>query len=209
MCHRGYWQREVEQNSPEALVSAIKSGFSVELDFWNLAGGLVVSHDPPMGGEPGLVELLVEMLSVCSDESTIALNVKSSAMCSQLSRHGDFFRHPSLLFFDQPVYESLQYHDSGFSIALRMSDFEIPPMRLLDALPEPRSFWLDGLQSDWWLASPIDNSLLATSRFYVVSPEIHGRSPDEVWTWFKAGVAVGWDLVLCTDLPEDASRLLP
>ena len=61
LAHRGLWTIENEKNTIEALRNALEEGFGIETDIRDCCGEIVISHNPPKGNEPRLVDILCEL----------------------------------------------------------------------------------------------------------------------------------------------------
>jgi hypothetical protein len=68
-----------------------------------------------------------------------------------------------------------------------------------------QGIWLDAFESDWYQASDVAVWLKRGKRVCVVSPELHGRDPAEVWNRLRPLVDET-HLTLCTDHPEKAQE---
>jgi hypothetical protein len=89
----------------------------------------------------------------------------------------------------------------------RWSDLEPDPV-LAD---RTAGLWLDAFDDDlWWSPDRLADHLDAGRGVVMVSPELHGRRPDELWDRL-AGLELASHpgLALCTDEPDTAERRLP
>jgi hypothetical protein len=69
-----------------------------------------------------------------------------------------------------------------------------------------RGVWLDCFEGIWFTPSTVETFLRDGKRVAIVSPELHGRDPMELWTALKKSpVASHPGLMLCTDVPESAT----
>lgn len=204
LAHRGLWQKLEEQNSPVALLDALTEGFGIETDIRDLDGEVVIGHDPAFSGAPGFRNFLEDAFAAgVSADALVALNVKSDGLLSLECMN--VLRQSTLhyFFFDMSFPQVLQYSRKREPVALRVSEFEDPPVELTERLGIKGRFWLDSFESDWWLTSQTIQDLCRRYPVTVVSPEIHGRDPKAAWEWFAAGLNAGLRLSLCTDRPFD------
>lgn len=202
LAHRGLWHAAVERNSEEALQGSLRAGFGVETDIRDDGRGtLVISHDMPLGGEPAL-KMLVD--GAAGTGLPLAINVKADGLAAAL---GDTFTGTGIdwFAFDMSVPEMLRYEQAGLPFFTRHSDVEPEPIGYRDAA----GVWLDAFHSDWFDADVIHRHLDAGKRVAAVSPELHGRPVDDVWSWLTSvRCADDQDLMICTDHPNRLSRIL-
>lgn len=207
MAHRGLISESAGENSLEALLAALRSGLSVELDIRDQQGEIYISHDPPSAGESvRLVEFLEPALELLPPGSRqrVALNVKSDGLVELLVPMKDLLSNEAVFFFDMSVPQVAPYLNSGVPVALRVSEVENPSLLsgLLGNWPNPHVFWCDSLGNDWQRIRKAWQGV--RGQRVIVSPELHGRKVEPVWRWFKRQVESGADLVLCTDLIAEA-----
>jgi hypothetical protein len=201
LAHRGLWREPAEKNTSAALSESLRLGFGVETDVRDAERSLVISHDPPAGGESTLTQLLAEYRGT---GLPLAVNVKADGLSESLAGHFsgtgiDWFA------FDMSVPEMLRYAKAGLPYFTRHSDVEPDPIGYADAA----GVWLDAFGADWFGPHVVRAHLDAGKRVAVVSPELHGRAPERVWEWL---CATDWpedgDLMVCSDHPERLSYLL-
>lgn len=202
VAHRGLWVDPDEANTPAALREALRAGFGIETDIRDRNGKVVVSHDPPLNRSA----LFSELIRDWTDEGIVgdqcfALNVKSDGLVPMMGEIEELLKGRNYFFFDMSFPQLLAYSRAGFPISLRVSELEPAPVDLTRELGVAENYLLDGFASDWWIAKDAMDDLVSRSQVTVISPEIHGRQPYEVWDWFIQKLNEGCDLYLCTDLP--------
>lgn len=199
LCHRGLWTDPEAKNSRAAIEDAAHSGYGTETDVRDLSGRLVISHDPPRGGELPLDAVL----KVYDDRDlTLALNIKADGLCQMVSESLASCQIPWFA-FDMSVPEMVRYAAQGVPFFTRHSDREPDPI-LYEAA---EGVWLDGFETDWYDDSFIKNHLSNGKSVCVVSPELHGRDPSAVWKMMKKfRNAPG--LMLCTDYIDRAKEVI-
>src|SRR4051812_33140333 len=79
LSHRGYWTTTAEQNTPAAFERSFRLGFGTETDIRDLAGQLVVAHDPP-GPDALSAEVLFGLYRDIGADVPLALNVKADGL---------------------------------------------------------------------------------------------------------------------------------
>lgn len=200
LAHRGLWRVPAEHNTLEAFDLALKEGFGIELDVRDAAGRLVVSHDPPLGAPLPLEEVFRRIAqSVIRQQVWLALNIKSDGLerflCTALS---DWSLLDRSFVFDLSVPSMIAFYRMGrVRMATRCSDCEPQP-----ALTDYCSHvWIDGFERDWERLEYFSGILFRDKTLVFVSPELHGRDPEPLWTRLRES---SLEFLLCTDRPHAA-----
>ena len=95
----------------------------------------------------------------------------------------------------------LSYRAAGLVFFTRQSEYEKVPLLYEDAT----GIWLDSFINDDWInADLIQKHFDAGKKVCIVSPELHGRSPFELWKKIKPVDSP--NLFLCTDLFQKAEE---
>lgn len=178
-------------------------GFGTETDIRDSSGELVVSHDMPIGGEMSFDSLL-RMASECSltmkKKLPLALNVKADGLGLKLFQAIASYDNLDCFVFDMSVPDMRTYLKLGVPTFTRMSEVERDPVWLGQA----SGVWLDAFESEWYDNAVVLGLLKQGKRVCIVSPELHGRPHQVHWQQLRA-LAAEPELMLCTDLPEDAA----
>jgi hypothetical protein len=198
LSHRGHWTDFAEKNRAIAFGRSFDRGFGTETDIRERNGDLVLSHDMP--GQDVL--RLADMLDILGRRDLpLALNIKSDGLArvlqSQLRARGlsQWFT------FDMSVPEAVTQIRLGMPVFTRASEYERQPVLYDQAI----GVWLDAFVSEWYSAADIQGFLQDGKRVAIVSPELHGRPHLPLWQRLLAARLKGNpELMLCTDLPEDA-----
>jgi glycerophosphoryl diester phosphodiesterase len=203
LSHRGHWRARAERNTPAALARSFEGGFGTETDLRDLAGRLVVAHDPP-GPEAPPAEELFALHARLGPALPLALNVKADGLQALVTAMLARFAVQDAFVFDMSIPDTVQWLKTEVPVFVRHSDVE-PEPPLLD---RASGVWLDGFAADWWEAATIRRHLDAGRRLCVVSPELHGRPHLPIWEKLAAaGLDAAEGLMLCTDHPTEARRL--
>jgi glycerophosphoryl diester phosphodiesterase len=199
--HRGYWRDPEEKNTVDAFRRSFEKGFGVETDVRDLAGDLVVSHDPPKAGALTFRDFL-ELHGLYGGSLPLALNIKADGLQVWIKRLLEQYSVKDYFVFDMSVPDMIGYRDTMIPYFTRISEYEIDPVLLEDA----HGVWLDGFNADWFSIGEISSLLTRGKRVCVVSSELHGRAHLKLWRMLKE-VDDGSDgsLMLCTDLVGEAS----
>lgn len=200
LAHRGLWEVRAAMNTPDALVQAAISGFSIETDLRDSQGTLLISHDPPSsGGRYTSASDLLPQIVQSRSRGTLALNVKADGLVQLAQPIQAHLSNWNVFYFDMSWPQTLSFVRSGLPVALRVSEYEPLNHSLFARLGIPVRVWLDAFEDDWWLGRPEIDALGRQGQVAIVSPEIHGRDPHKVWEWFANQVELGSDVLLCTD----------
>jgi len=200
LSHRGYWKDQREKNLPEAFKRSAALGFGTETDIRDHGGQIVVSHDPPVGYEPSLADLLKIFAGT---GLTLALNIKSDGLAplieQQVTDHGQNY-----FCFDMSGPEMVRYSALQLPFFTRHSDIELTPMLYAKAT----GVWLDAFHSDWFDERVIEEHLRNGKKVCIVSPELHGRDQGGIWQLTKRLLGKSSEVLICTDFPEQALSCL-
>ena len=200
LAHRGQWSQPAEKNLPAALRLALRSGFGIETDVRDLAGQLVVSHDPADTGALSAAEFFTSYREFGSTEP-LALNVKADGLRSLLKPLLAGHAITNYFCFDMSVPETLAYRREGLRYFTRESEYEPAPALYADAA----GVWMDMFHGDWITPADVRRHLAAGKQVALVSPELHGRPHLAFWARLReAGLHREPDLMLCTDFPVAA-----
>lgn len=199
--HRGYWKTPAEKNTILAFERSFGMGFGTETDLRDLAGALVVSHDPPPTGALPAEELF-RIHAMHDPKLPLALNIKADGLQRWVAELLQRYEVRDAFVFDMSIPDTLQWLRAGVPFFTRHSDVEETPLLYAEAA----GVWLDAFTSDWWEAEVVERHLEANKRVWIVSPELHRREHRRVWERLAAADFGdrGDDVVLCTDLPEEA-----
>lgn len=199
--HRGYWKTIQEKNTLQAFARSFEYGFGTETDIRDFNGKLVISHDIP-NKDSICITKLFECLE--GRELPLALNIKADGLCDLLVKEIVNYNIKNAFVFDMSVPDQRQYlKQSEIQVYTRMSEYEKTPI----FYKESNGIWLDSFSHLWFKENDIMQLLLDNKNVCIVSPELHKRSPIEFWkTLKKSDIYNSENIILCTDIPEDATR---
>lgn len=189
--HRGLWASEAEKNSIKAIELALKEGFAVETDLRSYNSKIVISHDSPDENSPHFFDI--------ADWETgrFALNIKEDGLFTKFEDYRDCLVNSESFFFDGSFPDMYHFARRKLPFALRRSDLE------LEIAMKSEYVWLDSFNSDWWDETDILKLIQDGYKVVVVSPELHGRDPQEIWRTFKNLLLDGVNVGICTDFPRE------
>ena len=210
VAHRGAWSKELlVPNSQDALLAALDAGFSIETDLRDRNGTVVVSHDPTTDDSALTLRQFLAQISgvTLSRDLVLALNIKSDGLNSIMKDELRILQGIPHFFFDMSTPELVKYAKAGLSVGLRRSEFEtLAPQ--LSICSEPSAVWVDGFDSDWWKTSELLELGAGKRVVVLVSPELHGREPAQVWKIFADEFHKNPNLYICTDYPWDVLGMI-
>lgn len=201
--HRGFWLKPHEKNTECAFRRSFELGLGTETDIRDCMGQLVISHDLPLGKEQGLNNFLLAAkdFSDKQDRLTIALNIKSDGMAEKISDQLSKFPELDCFVFDMAIPDMRLYIENRVPVFTRMSEVERSPCFLDQAM----GVWLDAFEVEWYGNEIIENLINIGKRVCIVSSELHGRSPDNLWRNIRESHFTD-QVILCTDNPRAAIK---
>ncbi len=199
LCHRGLWLSPGEKNSPQALQAAIARGFGLETDVRDCDGDLMISHDAPRRATADGLEAFLQFYAAQAARPLLALNIKSDGLQASLAQALARHQIRNYFVFDMSVPDTLAYRRAGMPFAVRLSEYE-PANALLD---DAAFVWLDAFDGEWYSTELIEQLLRRGKQVAVVSPELHRRPHQALWSQLKS-LEMSPQLHLCTDFFDEA-----
>ncbi|MEI8208890.1 MAG: hypothetical protein WCG16_06770 [Methylococcales bacterium] len=198
MSHRGYWKVPDEKNTKIAFQRSFDLDFGTETDIRDCKGDLLISHDMPQGHEMKL-EQFIDILN--GKNIPLAINIKSDGLAKMLGSVMQSRQVQNWFVFDMSVPDMRNHLDAGNPVFTRMSEVELEPAYL----EESQGVWLDMFSEQWYNNTVIENLLNRGKRVCIVSSELHGKDPTDLWESLSR-IANNPQLLLCTDYPELARQ---
>ena len=191
MSHRGFWKQPAEKNTLAAIAYSVAQGFGTETDVRDRLGELVLAHDPALMDAPEWKRVVALFIA---SGLPLAVNVKADGLSPALAKAFgssgiDWFA------FDMSGPETVRFARAGLPYFTRQSDVEPEPILYEGAT----GVWLDGFDGIWYDRAVIARHLAAGKRVCVVSPDLHGRDPGQLWPLLRG---LPDTVMLCTDLPD-------
>jgi hypothetical protein len=201
--HRGYWKTEEEKNRQISFDRSFKLGFGTETDIRDFKGGLVISHDIPNEDCMNIDDFFRIYKNYANPDLTLALNIKSDGLQLKLKEKLIEFEIEKYFVFDMSIPDTIGYIKNNVITFSRQSEYETIPA----FYNESRGIWLDGFNSIWFDDKIILNHIKEGKKVAIVSPELHKRKHLELWEYLKIKkLDKIEDIILCTDIPEDAIK---
>ena len=198
VAHRGLWGHGSQPNSAAAILEALGQGLGIETDIRDHQGRVVISHDPPGGGEPDLTSLLQWHRGA---SSLLALNIKADGLASEIGRQLSIHGANEAFVFDMSFPQARLLALSGIPLATRVSEYEPVEHAFAGPYADSQYLWVDCFESDWFLSDTALVAALYGRTAVLVSPEIHGRAVEESWDWVCRMRLLGHRVGVCTDRP--------
>ena len=203
IAHRGLWYKPEEKNTLKALILAIDRGYGIETDLRDYRGKLVISHDIA-DSQSADVEALFKYYYESHSDVTLALNVKADGIQKLLIPLLEKYHITNYFLFDMSIPEYVVNVRLGLNSFTRYSDIECECVMYDKAI----GIWMDSFYQDDWLAvDDIERHMSNKKKVCIVSPELHSKTKESVWSMLKNNLTFLVDEVyLCTDVPEAAEE---
>ena len=200
--HRGYWKEIAEKNEIISFNRSFELGFGTETDIRDFNGELVIAHDIATKDCITVDAFFKLYKEVCKSNATLALNIKADGLQSILKEKLANYNIENYFVFDMSIPDTLGYLNSNVRSFSRQSEYEKMPF--LDS--RIQGIWLDSFKNNWFSAETIREHIINGRQVAIVSSELHKRDPIELWTFLKVNnLHEEPNLILCTDLPENAT----
>lgn len=200
--HRGYWKSNEEKNTPAAFERSFRLQYGTETDIRDCNGGLVISHDVPSSNATS-IDAFFTLYNQHNASLPLALNIKCDGLQTLLKNKLTQYNIANYFVFDMSVPDTLGYIKEDMNFYTRHSEYEAAPAFYEQA----KGVWLDAFQSAWYTSETIQQHLNNEKHVAIVSPELHKREHLSLWSYLKKHALHHSDkIILCTDLPEDATQ---
>jgi hypothetical protein len=195
LSHRGYWRGPSEKNGAVAFARSFDLGFGTETDVRDHAGELVIAHDMPTGAELRLTQVL-DILG--ERDLPLALNIKADGLGPLIIETMAGRPQTRWFTFDMSGPELIRQQRLAMPVFTRRSEYE----REAVLYDQAQGVWLDAFEGLWFGPSDIAAMLDDGKRVCVVSPELHGRDPQPLWSMLRDAGLYDSAIMVCTDIPE-------
>lgn len=201
LAHRGYWNKDIEKNSPLALRTALERGYGFESDVRDYAERMVISHNIATADSQDAEEVF-EWLHEFNDRYCFAINIKADGLKDILKAFFDKYSVSNYFLFDMSVPQMVEFREMGLRYFTRQSEVEPEPIMYEDAA----GVWIDGFWStDWITKELLDNHIKNGKEVCLVSPDLHGKEYyREFWKKLVEDKIDLDKVILCTDHPDEA-----
>jgi len=211
LAHRANWRGpdRLRENTFPAVLYCLEQGWGIETDMRRAPDGhFYLSHEPAELSSVNQADAFCELFRQFS-AATIALNIKELGyevdLLKYLAEQGIL---SNVFLFDMEMLEKsagqtavlLRQLNGEIKLAARASDRDEPIERALQ-VREADIVWLDEFDRFWIDENDIRRLKSAGKTIYVISPEIHGFSIDDMKRRWREFAAWGVDGI-CTDYAE-------
>lgn len=203
LAHRGYWNAEIERNSPVAIRTALERGYGFESDVRDYMGRLVISHNIADKFSQDAEEVF-GWLHEFDDKFCFAINIKADGLKEILKAFFEKYSISNYFLFDMSVPQMVEFREMNLRYFTRQSEVELEPCMYEDA----SGVWIDGFWSTEWITETLISQHIDKGKeVCVVSPDLHGNKDYKTfWTRLR-DYRVNFDkVILCTDYPDEAKE---
>lgn len=203
LAHRGYWNKNIEKNSPLALRTALEHGYGFESDVRDYAERLVISHNIATAASQDAEEVF-KWLNEFNDLYCFAINIKADGLKNMLKLFFDKYAITNYFLFDMSVPQMVEFREIGLRFFTRQSEIELNPVMYDDAA----GVWIDSFGSNEWITKELlDNHINHGKEVCIVSPDLHGKDNyKEFWKKLVKDKINLDKIILCTDYPDEAKE---
>lgn len=203
LAHRGYWNTQIEMNSPEALRTALEKGFGFESDVRDHLEKMVISHNIATPSSQDAEEVF-QWLHEFNDQYCFAINIKADGLKDILHSFFNKYSISNYFLFDMSIPQMVEFRDLGLRFFTRQSEVEPNPTLYEDAA----GVWIDGFWSNDWITKELfDDHIKHGKEVCIVSPDLHGKDNYIVFWQKLVDDKINSDKVfLCTDHPDEAKE---
>jgi len=175
------------------LIEKIDSRFGAEIDIREHNGKIVLSHNIP---NKNCIDLAT-FLDHFSNDSLLAINVKSSEIENELKKILESKNHKKYFAFDFAFPSLRNALKIELNCAFRLSEYE------KDLHPNCGWVWIDCFNEIWYDEKYLEMLKEKRYNIAVVSPEIHNRSKNkDEFQKIRGFSENGLIHAICTDTPE-------
>lgn len=201
LAHRGYWNKDIEKNSPKAIRMSLEKGFGFESDVRDYKERMVISHNIANSLSQDAEEVF-QWLSEFDDEFCFAINIKADGLKDIISHLLEKYSISNYFLFDMSVPQMVEFREMGLRYFTRQSEVEPEPCMYENAA----GVWIDGFWSiDWITEDLLRNHIKCNKEICLVSPDLHGKKDyKDFWETVKSFDIDFEKVILCTDHPEEA-----
>ena len=204
IAHRGYWNKNIQNNSSKALRLALEHGYGFESDLRDYAGRLVVSHNIADSNSQQADEIF-RWLSEFDDKCCFAINIKADGLKELIKEQLLKNNLKNYFTFDMSVPQMVEYAECGLRFFTRQSEVERTPIRYVQAA----GVWIDGFWGEDWITADLINGHLERGKeVCIVSPDLHHRKYLPFWEKISNFGVNSRSVMLCTDYPDEAKAFL-
>lgn len=200
LAHRGYWNKDIKNNSYDALKKALDNGFGFESDIRDYCEKLVISHNIA-DNKCMEAEKIFNDLHEKNDKYCFAINIKADGLKDLLCDLLEKYNVKNYFTFDMSVPQMIEYKEKGITFFTRQSEYEKELVLYKDA----KGVWIDAFEDDSWITEELLKKHIENGKkVCLVSPDLHKKDYNEFWKKLKSFNINFEKVILCTDFPLEA-----
>lgn len=202
--HRGLWKNQNEKNTEQAFANSFKLGYGTETDVRDYDGRLVISHDIANKNSFSL-DYFLELYKANNCQRTLALNIKADGLYQHLKSSLKKYQVENYFVFDASIPDMVVGLEFGLNTLARFSEYECKNL----LWNKCSGIWIDRFHEQKLDLDLIAQMVNENKIAAIVSDELHGRTHHKIWSQLASlpiDILNHEKLVLCTDLPEQASE---
>lgn len=205
LAHRGFWKKESEKNSRDAIKRAFDNGFGIETDLRDICGKIVISHNCPIGNEVSFEDILEDL---GYRKLMLALNIKADGQSDEIIRLLNKFQVSDYFTFDMSIPEMVVQSNQNIAYFTGVSDI----CREGVLYTNSSGVWLDSFDSLWYDRFELSEIIKKVidedhKKLCIVSEELHHRDVKKQWECIKGvDYLSNNSLFICTDKPQQAKE---
>lgn len=202
LTHRGYWNVEIENNSPCAIRESLERGYGFESDLRDYRGELVISHNIAQD-DSQLVDEVFRWMAEFKDQFCFAINIKADGLKEKLKEKLAEYQIENYFTFDMSVPQMIEFSEFGLRFYTRQSEVEPEPVLYNEAA----GVWIDGFWGTEWITELLLRKHIENGKeVCIVSPDLHKREHKAFWSRLLKYDLDFSHVTLCTDYPDEASE---
>lgn len=203
LAHRGYWNKNIERNSPLALRTALEKGYGFESDVRDYMERMVISHNIATSSSQNAEEVF-KWLHEFEDKYCFAINIKADGLKDILQSFFTKYSISNYFLFDMSIPQMVEFREMGLRFFTRQSEVEPNPNMYEDAA----GVWIDGFWNTDWITRELLNGHINNGKeVCLVSPDLHGKENyKEFWKKLVDDKIDLDKVILCTDHPDEAKE---
>lgn len=201
--HRGYWKKLEERNTNISFERSFNLGFGTETDLRDYNGEIVISHDIANPTNILFSDFLEIYKKTIYKNLSLALNIKADGLQKKVKKILVDYQIVNYFLFDMSIPDLKVSIEADLNTFSRLSEYE----KELPFYDKVKGIWLDAFVDNWYTEDILTTHLKNDKTICIVSAELHKRDHISHWNTLKSfDIQNMENIILCTDLPEEATQ---